>query len=112
MYKQKAIIVVGYNNTRIVDVRKIRKIAQEKLDAITILCKSSLLPTGIEVVDRAIEVQLTAKLDILQYIVQECQDFDILAIVPFSDAGVPLGAMLAEHFFVRSPKNADWRSIR
>jgi len=42
MMTQKAILVIGYNNTRVNDVKKIAALGKEHLDAVTVLVKNLL----------------------------------------------------------------------
>jgi hypothetical protein len=95
---KEAILVLGYNNTRINDVRKIREKANQSLGAITVLCKKD--PTEIDksAVDFAIDVGLEQSDENIQTIINTCKENDtkIIGILPFSDQGTQLGALLAQ----------------
>ncbi len=94
-----AILVLGYNNTRINDVIKIRDSAYKLLGAITVLCKKDLNETDKNAVDVAIDVSLEQKNENIERVLQACkeQNIRIIGVLPFSDQGTQLGAKLAKH---------------
>ncbi len=98
MIQTNVILVIGYNNTRINDVKKIQKRALESLNAQTVLCKKSPTEEDRNAVDHVIDVDLSATAENVRHVIEECTrlDFKIIAILPFSDPGTQLGAALAD----------------
>ena len=96
---KEAILVLGYNNTRINDVIKIRDKAKRLLNAITVLCKKDLTEIDKCAVDFAIDVSLEKTSENLSYVINACykNNIKIIGILPFSDQGTQLGATLAHH---------------
>lgn len=94
-----AILVLGYNNTRINDVRKIREKAQQYAGAITILCKKEPSEVDKSAVDLVIDVGLEQNEENLLTIMHfsKQNNIRIIGILPFSDQGTQLGAKLANH---------------
>ena len=92
-------IVVGYNNVRIYDVAKIRVEAQKYFDAKVVLITEKKTASDEQFADLVIETtlevtQLPASADVVhQYLATE--SLSPIGILPFSDRGVPLGALLA-----------------
>lgn len=97
MQQIKVILVIGYSNTRINDVKKIQRKALEVLNAKTILCKKSPTEDDKNAVDYAIDVDFNASPENVNHVMAQCKNmhFDIIAILPFSDPGTQLGAALA-----------------
>ncbi|MCU6317049.1 ATP-grasp domain-containing protein [Klebsiella aerogenes] len=93
-------IVVGYNNVRIYDVAKIRVEAQKYFDAKVVLITEKKTASDEQFADLVIETtlevtQLPASADVVhQYLATE--SLSPIGILPFSDRGVPLGALLAQ----------------
>ncbi|RJT44352.1 ATP-grasp domain-containing protein [Rahnella woolbedingensis] len=95
-------VVVGYNNVRIYDVEKMRKEALKNFDAKMVLITEKKGATDDEFADLVVE----ASFDSERLHQSLCSVSDALAksgllpvgILPFSDRGVPLGALLAESF--------------
>ncbi|EPN4480166.1 ATP-grasp domain-containing protein [Klebsiella aerogenes] len=93
-------IVVGYNNVRIYDVAKIRVEAQKYFDAKVVLITEKKTASDEQFADLVIETtlevtQLPASVDVVhQYLATE--SLSPIGILPFSDRGVPLGALLAQ----------------
>jgi len=98
MMTQKAILVIGYNNTRVNDVKKIAALGKEHLDAVTVLCKKSPMPQDFKAADYVIDTDLYAEQALAETVIQQCRDLDlsIIAVLPFSDQGTQLGAILAK----------------
>lgn len=99
MIKKNAVVILGYNNTRINDVKKIKEKARHTLDAQTILCKLNPSFEDKQVVDYVIDVDLAANVKNVEMIIQEIEKMllKIIAILPFSDPGTQLGALLGTH---------------
>lgn len=95
---QKAVIVVGYNNTRVYDVKKIRTYAAEYFGAKTILCKKSPTTADFTAADYVIDTGLEAKQEFADNVIKQCNDLHltIIAVLPFSDQGTQLGAVIAQ----------------
>ncbi len=93
----KYVIIVGYNNTRIYDVAKIRKIAQRKYDSGVILIHENPAAGDQEFADFIWRYPLVNDIEnslmaICSTIAQE--KFEILGVLPFSDRGVELALRL------------------
>jgi hypothetical protein len=92
----RVVAVIGYNNTRIGDVRKMRRLAR-KHGAKLLLVKKH--PTA----DDRAAADLVADVDLDDYAngADACQAFaeehclDVIAVLPFSDRGVVIGAQWA-----------------
>lgn len=105
MKHQNAILILGYNNTRINDVRKIQETAKRTLNAITVLCKKSPSKEDENAADFVIDVDLNSdnkNLDIVMGAVRNLA-INIVAILPFSDPGTQLGSLLALKLGLRGP---------
>ncbi|MEU3964010.1 hypothetical protein AB0F42_30140 [Streptomyces buecherae] len=99
----KAFIVMGYNNTRLADVKKLKSYASGIHSAELVLCKSGLSGFDREAVRHCIECDLeptAANIDaILGYL--SAHSLELLGVLPFSDKGVPIGALLADRMGLR-----------
>ncbi|MFZ4099912.1 MAG: biotin carboxylase [Chlamydiia bacterium] len=95
--EQDVVLVIGYNNTRVNDVRKIRGIAKERLNAATVLCKKSPTQEDRLAADFVIDTDLFADEALVDNVLRECGQLMVhpVAILPFSDQGTQLGACLA-----------------
>ena len=69
---KNAILVIGYNNTRINDVKKIREKAKLCLGALTVLCKKDPTEADKIAVDFAIDVGLENKQENVNIVLQGC----------------------------------------
>lgn len=92
-----AVLVLGYNNTRINDVKKIREKVKLCLNAMTLLCKKDPNETDKSAVDLVIDVGLEKTDENLKIINDFCtaNEIRLVGILPFSDHGTQLGAKLA-----------------
>lgn len=92
-----AFLVLGYNNTRIEDVRKIRAKAKQHFDALTVLCKPNPTADDLAAVDHVIDTSLEGLLENATHVLEECSKLDLvpIGILPFSDPGTQLGAFLS-----------------
>lgn len=102
---KKAVLVLGYNNTRINDVRKIKEKATEYLNAVTVLCKKDPSETDYNAADYVINTGLEATENNVNQVLAEAkkQSFQIIALLPFSDPGTQLGAALAKRLNLKGP---------
>ncbi len=105
---KNAVLVFGYNNTRVNDVKKIRNKAHDYLNAITVLCKKSPTQEDMDAADDVIDVGLEGHFDNVQIVVAKCKakQLNIIALLPFSDPGTQLGAALAQHLKLKGPNPA------
>jgi hypothetical protein len=95
-------IVVGYNNSRIYDVAKLRDICHREYRAAVVLFTEHAKPQD----HAAADVVLVAPLGAVEGavavapIAEELRRLDLrpVGVLPFSDRGVPLGACLARSF--------------
>jgi hypothetical protein len=95
-------IVVGYNNSRIYDVAKLRDICHREYRAAVVLVTEHAKPQD----HAAADVVLVAPLGAVEGavavapIAEELRRLDLrpVGVLPFSDRGVPLGACLARSF--------------
>ena len=94
-----AILIMGYNNTRSNDVKKMRLIATEDLRAKTILCKPHPLAVDYEVADYVIDTSLAADPALIPGVIEFLSSHNLRAVrvLPFSDVGTQLGGILSEH---------------
>jgi hypothetical protein len=94
------LLVIGYNNTRIYDVIKIRNIAKEVKNASIVLCKKSPTKEDIDVVDYTIDVDLTQDAKNLNIVLDFLKNhtLNVIGVLPFSDPGTQLGSILSNHF--------------
>lgn len=101
----KVLMVIGYNNTRINDVRKISKMSGSLYGARTVLCKSSPSDDDRQAVDYVIDVKLDGDvLDITTVLnFTKEHNLQIIGLLPFSDTGVMLGAQLARELNLPGP---------
>lgn len=93
-----AFIVMGYNNTRLGDVKKIESYAKEFHDAELILCKDGISDGDRESIRNCIECDLSPTGENVDSIVAylKVHSLELVGVLPFSDKGVPFGALLAE----------------
>jgi hypothetical protein len=100
----KIAIIFGYNNTRVYDIERLKKLCRETLDAEIMLCKEQITAVDNSITPYTLEVDL-AKYDneslskqlkqIDDYIT--LKNFRVIACLPFSDKGIPLGTLYAKH---------------
>lgn len=96
------VIIFGYNNTRVYDIERLKKMCRELLGAEIMLCKESITQIDLDITPYTLEVDLT-KYDIenIQYQMKQIDDyiawnnFKVVACLPFSDKGIPLGSYYA-----------------
>lgn len=98
----KYFVVVGYNNVRIYDVEKLRKKCAELFNARLVLITENPLPQDYKAADIVWACSLAAanarrSLDLIANLIAAAR-YDILGVLPFSDRGVLLGALLAHRF--------------
>jgi len=68
------VLVLGYNNTRVNDVKKIRTKCKDILGSLTILCKKDPTKEDEEACDATINVGLEASQENLDIIIEKCRD--------------------------------------
>jgi hypothetical protein len=97
---KNVILVIGYNNTRIYDVVKIRNLAKANHNAEIVLCKKSPSKEDSTVVDYTIDVDLSQNQENLTKVLDflTLNKLNVISVLPFSDAGTQLGSLLAQHF--------------
>jgi len=95
------LIVVGYNNTRIDDVAKLRDIGRDEHRATVVLITERPSPLD----HAAADVVLRSSLGLVgagevRLVADAVEDLQLrpIGILPFSDRGVPLGGRLAHHY--------------
>lgn len=98
------VLIFGYNNTRIYDVKRLKKISSKKLGAEILLCKDDINDADRELTPYTLQVQLKEtsqdKLKQLTVIIDEylaSKALTPVACLPFSDSGVPLGSHYAAY---------------
>lgn len=98
------VLVLGYNNTRVNDVRKIRAKSLEHLEARTVLCKKNPIEADYQAADFVINVGLEATEDNCTSVIDFLREnmLQPIALLPFSDPGTQLGAMLGHKFCLRA----------
>lgn len=106
----KLVIIFGYNNTRVYDIERLKKMCRESLDAEIMLCKEKITQVDLDITPYVLEVDITKFDDhsikeqirsIDEYIAS--RGFDVIACLPFSDKGIPLGS----HYARKSGLNHD-----
>lgn len=102
---KNVVLVLGYNNTRVNDVKKIRQKSKEYLNAETVLCKKSPTPEDAAAADYVIDVGLEGTETNVQKVLNSCKELNlkVIALLPFSDPGTQLGAALANHLNLNGP---------
>lgn len=102
---KNTVLVLGYNNTRVNDVQKIRQKAKTYLDAQTILCKKAPTNEDRSVADHVIDVGLDGSETNVNIVINYCAELGlkIVALLPFSDPGTQLGAALAKRLELNGP---------
>ena len=98
----KLVIIFGYNNTRVYDIERLKKMCREMLGADIMLCKESITQVDLDITAHTLEVDL-AKYDIENITHQmkliddyiTSNKFTVIACLPFSDKGIPLGSYYA-----------------
>ena len=105
MSQKNAILVLGYNNTRVNDVKTIKHEAAKLLNAVTVLCKKDPVAEDFLAADYVINVGLAGTTSDVADVRQELkkQLLNPVALLPFSDQGTQLGASLAKEFGLIGP---------
>ncbi|MDO8527527.1 MAG: hypothetical protein Q7T03_07570 [Deltaproteobacteria bacterium] len=95
---KKVFLILGYNNTRIDDVQKIRDKANAHFGASVVLCKPTPTAEDQKAVDDIIDVPLSASFENVGVIMRACNEknLKIIGVLPFSDPGTQLGALVAK----------------
>lgn len=94
---QKVVAVFGYNNTRIYDLVKIRKLVKERLDAEVLLVKEAINDDDRKVVEHCFDCRVEDPQivePLLDYL--RSREFELIACLPFSDKGVVGAAHVAK----------------
>lgn len=99
----KLVIIFGYNNTRVYDIERLKKMCREMLDADIMLCKENITQVDLDITPYTLEVDIT-KYDIenISHQMKLIDDyvttkkFTVIACLPFSDKGIPLGSYYAK----------------
>ena len=106
------ILVLGYNNTRINDVKKIRHKAIEYLGAETVLCKKNPTQDDFCTAYHVIDVDLDGNAENASIVITNCKKLNlkIIGLLPFSDKGTQLGAFLAKKLNLPGPDPATIKS--
>lgn len=102
---KKVFVVIGYNNTRINDVRKIKSKAAELFGASTVLCKTSPDDGDRTAVDYVIDVKLDGDVSDMSAVLNFARnhELEIIGVLPFSDTGIMLGAQLCHELSLPGP---------
>lgn len=98
------VIIFGYNNTRVYDIERLKKLCHEMLNADIMLCKEEITSIDNNITPYFLKIDLS-KYDItsLSQQIEEIdtyissQGFTVCACLPFSDKGIPLGSLYAKH---------------
>lgn len=100
---RNAIIVFGYNNTRLYDIERIKKYCRESFDAELLLCKEEILKQDLAVTPYALSVNLEIKdISVIKGEINKIDHYlaennlNPIACLPFSDKGIPLGSYYAK----------------
>ena len=102
MNTTSCVVVVGYNGSRVHDVRKLRDLCKSLYNARLILLVEQIQPQDDQVADHVCSTSLAEKdVPASLELVVGCLNADrwkLIGVLPFSDRGVLLGAALASHF--------------
>ncbi|MGD6836598.1 ATP-grasp domain-containing protein [Bacillus thuringiensis] len=93
---EKCFVIMGYNNTRINDVKIIREVALNNFDAKVVLFKEEIINQDKEVADYYMQLDLLSNNIDKTIEFLELNNLEVIGVLPFSDKGVPIGAKLAE----------------
>jgi hypothetical protein len=103
-FTKKAILVFGYNNTRVYDIERIVQIAQNDYNACVVLCKDQITDIDKKLTPYTLEVRL--EFAVMDHMNELCEQIDkymlnnqlqAIGCLPFSDKGVPLGSYYADY---------------
>jgi hypothetical protein len=94
---QPVAVVVGYNNTRSYDVEKIRKKVKNLFDAKLLLVKKDPASNDFMVADYIFDINLDDHKQGCKRVLDQLTEskLHVIAVLPFSDRGVVIGAQLA-----------------
>ncbi len=101
---KKAILVFGYNNTRVYDIERIVKMTQDDYNACVVLCKDQI--TDIDKTLTPYTLEITLEFSEMNNMSGLCEQIDkymmnnklkAIGCLPFSDKGVPLGSYYANY---------------
>ncbi|MGE6553164.1 ATP-grasp domain-containing protein [Bacillus mycoides] len=92
----KCFVIMGYNNTRINDVKIIKEVAFNNFDAKIVLFKEEITNEDTRIADYCMQLDLLSNNTDKAINFLELNNLEIIGVLPFSDKGVPIGAKLAE----------------
>lgn len=98
--KQDVVAVFGYNNVRIYDVVKIKKMLDE-LGFSILLCKEGITPADREVSNICFDIKLHGSKEEVEIVSEKFiswikeKEIKLIGILPFSDKGVEMGSCVA-----------------
>lgn len=101
---KKLIIIFGYNNTRIYDIERLKKLCRDTLGAEIMLCKEHITEVDKKITSNTLEINLTNYDS--ESLKQQANEIDLYlssnnflvsGCLPFSDKGIPLGSFYAKH---------------
>ncbi|OGT63654.1 MAG: hypothetical protein A3E85_05090 [Gammaproteobacteria bacterium RIFCSPHIGHO2_12_FULL_45_12] len=99
----KLVIIFGYNNTRVYDIERLKKLCTTLLDAEIMLCKEEITQIDKDLTQNTLKIDLAAydRESLAQQAKQidnylASKNFTIVACLPFSDKGIPLGSLYAK----------------
>lgn len=92
-----AFVVMGYNNTRLGDVKRLEAYARDFHDAELVLCKGGISESDRAAVRHCIECDLLPTAENVDLIMEylRVNSIDAIGVLPFADKGVPIGALLS-----------------
>lgn len=110
------VIIFGYNNTRVYDIERLKKLSHDILKAEIMLCKEEITSVDTNITPYTLKINLAQNDDeSLERQLKEVDEyvsshgFTVCACLPFSDKGIPLGSLYAKH--KRLPHDNTERSI-
>jgi biotin carboxylase len=101
--KKNIVIIFGYNNTRLYDIERLKRLCKNTLNAEILLCKEQILKHDTEISPYTLEINLEISdkkiiykqiKEIDSYLIEN--QLNVIACLPFSDKGVPLGSYYAQ----------------
>ena len=102
MSSKDVVVIMGYNNTRIDDVAVIKNKVNKKFLATLLLCQPNITDKDKKAADHVLDVSLInieETLDVLESWRKE-NNKKFIAVLPFSDKGVPIGAEFAKKYYL------------
>lgn len=100
---KEVVIIFGYNNTRVYDIQRLKKLCKKMLNADIMLCKENISSMDSDITPYSLAINLEIKnIEVIKQQISIIDEFVLkhqlnpIACLPFSDKGIPLGTYYAE----------------